>query len=231
MPFIPPLLVLTTALALLPAAADAQQQPAPRGQTRAQQAVPPPPPPPPPAPTMPDAPIAAPVIPPAAPGPAPQVVEAPAAPPPLMPLAPPGPPVIPPPLAVPTRPAPPPPVIEILAGAPGGAARTGDGWRVTFGAGLSALSPATVQVLRDVARGLPAQASIAISAFAPGSPEDPSVARRLSLARALATRGVLIAEGIASPRIIVRALGASPPIADGPPDRADLAITLPRPAP
>ncbi|MCX7379445.1 MAG: OmpA family protein [Alphaproteobacteria bacterium] len=227
MPFLPSLLMLATALALLPAAAQAQQQPAPRTQPRGQQAVPPPPPSPP-APTMPDAPIAAPVIPPASPVPA---VEAPVAPAPLMPLAPPGPPVIPPPLAVPTRPAPPPPVIEIVAGAPGGAARIGDGWRITFGPGLSSLSPATAQVLRDVARGLPAQASLTISAFAQGSPEDPSVARRLSLARALATRGVLIAEGIASPRIIVRALGASPPIADGPPDRADLAITLPRPAP
>ena len=225
MPVRPSLLVLATALALLPAAAGAQQ-PAPRG--RAQQAVPPPPPPPPPAPTMPDAPIAAPVIPPAAPAPA---VEAPAAPLPLMPLAPPGPPLIPPAISVPTRPAPPPPVIEIVAGAPGGAARTDEGWRITFGPGLSALSPATAQVLRDVGRSLPAQASIIIAAFAPGSPEDPSVARRLSLARALATRGVLIAEGVASPRIVVRALGASPPIADGPPDRADLAITLPRSAP
>jgi hypothetical protein len=54
---------------------------------------------------------------------------------------------------------------------------------------------------------------------------------QLNIGGALATRGVLIAEGIASPRIVVRALGASPPIADGPPDRADLAITLPRPAP
>jgi outer membrane protein OmpA-like peptidoglycan-associated protein len=227
MPVRPSLLVLATALVLLPAAAEAQQ-PAPRnGPPRGQQAAPAAPPPPP-APTMPDAPIAPPVIPPASPAPA---VEAPAAPPPLMPLAPPGPPVIPPPVAVPTRPAPPPPVIEIVPGAPGGAARTGDGWRITFGPGLSALSPATAQALRDVARGLPAQASLTISAFAPGSPEDPSVARRLSLARALATRGVLIAEGIASPRIVVRALGASPPIADGPPDRADLAITLPRSAP
>jgi outer membrane protein OmpA-like peptidoglycan-associated protein len=125
-------------------------------------------------------------------------------------------------------------VIEIVAGAPGGAARIGDGWRITFGPGLSSLSPATAQVLRDVARGLPAQASLTISAFAPGSPEDPSVARRLSLARALATRGVLIAEGIASPRILVRALGAGPAIADGPPDRVDLLPSLPsqaRPAP
>jgi outer membrane protein OmpA-like peptidoglycan-associated protein len=124
--------------------------------------------------------------------------------------------------------------VEIVAGAPGEVARLGEGWRITFGPGLSALSPATAQALREAARALPAPASVTVSAYAPGSPEDPSVARRLSLARALAARGVLIAEGIASPRIIVRALGASPPIADGPPDRVDLIPSLPsqaRPAP
>jgi outer membrane protein OmpA-like peptidoglycan-associated protein len=181
---------------------------------------------------MPDAPIAPPMIHPAAP-PAP-AAEAPAAPPPLMPLAPPAPPVIPPPIAVPARPAPAPAPVEIVAGAPGTAARLDGGWRITFGPGLSALNPATAQALRDLARTLPAQASVTVSAFAPGTPEDPSLARRLSLARALAARGVLIAEGIASPRILVRALGAGPAIADGPPDRVDLLPSLPsqaRPAP
>ena len=79
--------------------------------------------------------------------------------------------------------------------------------------------------MRDFARGLAPQTTVTVSAFAPGAPEDPSTARRLSLARALAARGVLIAEGIASPRIIVRALGASPPIADGPSDRVDLIVS------
>jgi outer membrane protein OmpA-like peptidoglycan-associated protein len=149
-----------------------------------------------------------------------------------MPLAPPAPPVIPPPLAVPARPAPVPAPIEIAADAPGTASRTEEGWRITFGPGSSVLNPATAQALRDLARGLPAQASVTVAAYAPGTPEDPSTARRLSLARALAVRGMLIAEGIASPRILVRALGASAPISAGPPDRADLvASTAPQPRP
>ena len=152
-----------------------------------------------------------------------------------MPLEPPAPPVIPPPLAVPTRPAPPPPVVVVVADAQGTAAKTDEGWRITFGPGKSDLNPATVQALRDLARALPAQASVTVSAFAPGTPEDPSSSRRLSLARGLAARGVLITEGLVSTRITVRALGASPAIAAGPADRVDLVFSSPaaptRPAP
>ncbi len=148
-----------------------------------------------------------------------------------MPLAPPAPPVIPPPVAVPTRPAPPAPQVEITPDAPGSAQRTEAGLRVTFGPGSAALNLATAQAMRGFARAVPPDSIITIAAFAPGTPEDPSTARRLSLARALAARGVLINEGIASPRILVRALGANPSIAEGPPDRVDLLPSPPQPRP
>ena len=56
----------------------------------------------------------------------------------------------------------------------------------------------------------------------PGTPEDPSTARRLSLSRALAVRSALMADGVASSRIYVRALGATG--GDEAPDRVDLAV-------
>ena len=59
-------------------------------------------------------------------------------------------------------------------------------------------------------------------AYAAGTPEDPSTARRLSLSRALAVRSALMADGVTSSRIYVRALGATG--GDEPPDRVDLAV-------
>ena len=67
-----------------------------------------------------------------------------------------------------------------------------------------------------------------MAAYAAGSPEDPSTPRRLSLARALAARAVLINEGIASTRIYVRALGSAAD--DGPADRVDLSAAPPAPS-
>jgi outer membrane protein OmpA-like peptidoglycan-associated protein len=151
--------------------------------------------------------------------------------PPLMPMAPPPPPVIAPPATVATRPPPAPVAIEVVADAPGSAEKLEGGLRVTFGPGSSTLNPATAEALRAVAKALPANAGVTVSAFAPGTAEDASIARRLSLARALVARAVLIREGIASPRITVRALGASEPgFSSGPPDRVDLAVSSPSPA-
>jgi hypothetical protein len=65
-------------------------------------------------------------------------------------------------------------------------------------------------------------ATFNVVAYATGTPEDPSTARRLSLSRALAVRSVLMANGISSSRIYVRALGAAG--GDEPPDRVDLAV-------
>lgn len=179
-----------------------------------------------PAPTMADTPPAAPALLPLAGPPEPPITLDPP-PAPFVPLAPPPPPAIPPPIAVPARPAPPAPPVEIAADAAGAVTRIGEGLRLTFAPAGAALNPATAQALRELAAALPAGASVTIAAFAPGTPEDPSSSRRLSLARALAARAALLAEGIASPRIFVRALGASPAIAEGPPDRVDLTIAAP----
>ena len=64
-----------------------------------------------------------------------------------------------------------------------------------------------------------------VLAYAPGKPDDPSTARRVSLSRAMAVRSALIADGVPSARIFVRAMGAQ--AGDGPPDRVDLSVTGP----
>ena len=64
--------------------------------------------------------------------------------------------------------------------------------------------------------------SFNVVAYAAGTPGDPSTARRLSLARALAVRSALMANGVGSSRIYVRALGAS--AGDETPDRVDVAV-------
>jgi outer membrane protein OmpA-like peptidoglycan-associated protein len=62
--------------------------------------------------------------------------------------------------------------------------------------------------------------SYSVVAYAAGTPDDPSTARRLSLARALAARSALIGGGVPSSRITVRALGSQ--AGNGPPDRVDI---------
>jgi outer membrane protein OmpA-like peptidoglycan-associated protein len=120
----------------------------------------------------------------------------------------------------------PPPAPEpvVAADAGGAAAPLSDGLRVTFGEGAAALNPATETAIQDFARKAPKteNASINVLAYAAGTPEDPSTARRLSLSRALAVRSVLMAEGVASTHIYVRALGSGS--GDGPPDRVDLSV-------
>ena len=62
-----------------------------------------------------------------------------------------------------------------------------------------------------------------VLAYAPGKADDPSTARRISLSRAMAVRSALVADGVPSARIFVRALGEQ--FGDGPPDRVDLSVT------
>jgi len=66
--------------------------------------------------------------------------------------------------------------------------------------------------------------SFNVMAYATGTPEDPSTARRLSLARALTIRGAMMADGVASTRIYVRANGAPPGVDAGPADRVDISV-------
>ncbi len=126
---------------------------------------------------------------------------------------------------VPTRPNPPPPV-PLVPDAPDTVSAIPGGTRVTFGAGRSDLNPAAVDALRSLARTAKADpaATLEINAWAAGTPDDPSTPRRLSLARALAVRAVLISEGIASPRIHPRALGID---TGDTPDRAEITRTVP----
>jgi outer membrane protein OmpA-like peptidoglycan-associated protein len=106
-----------------------------------------------------------------------------------------------------------------------------DGMSVSFDPERADLNPASAEALRTFARSVPKNPNVSVNVwgYAAGSADDPSTPRRLSLARALAARSVLLAEGIASERIYVRAMGATapgpnaPPADDRPADRVDVA--------
>jgi outer membrane protein OmpA-like peptidoglycan-associated protein len=95
---------------------------------------------------------------------------------------------------------------------------------VTFGPAETDLSPASAIAIQNLVQTGPQGDGISFNvvAYAAGTPEDPSTARRLSLARALAVRSALIADGVSSTRIYVRALGAQ--AGDAPADRVDLSV-------
>ena len=141
----------------------------------------------------------------------------PTAPPPTVALGP----VTTPPPSVEAAPPPPPPISDSSASA---ATNTGAGLRVTFGAGDAELSPASAGAIKNVVQSAPSGGSTSFNvvAYAAGTPGDPSTARRLSLSRALAVRSALIADGVDSARIYVRALGAAGGAEA--PDRVDLAV-------
>lgn len=63
-----------------------------------------------------------------------------------------------------------------------------------------------------------------VKAYAAGTAEAASKARRTSLSRALAVRTFLIENGVRSTRIDVRALGNK--AEGGPPDRVDIEVGL-----
>jgi len=189
----------------------------------------------PPAPTAPaPAPAPAPVPQSAPPPPPPAAAAPPAAAPPPAPAPAPAPPRVaaaPPPAAPPAPPqaaAPAPPPSQTAARPPAAAlpptAIGGAGPRLVFGAGSSELPAGADTTLRDLAQRLNADESLRLQvvAYADGTPEQASQARRLSLSRALTVRSYLISQGVRSTRIDVRALGSR--ASDGPPDRVDLLI-------
>ncbi len=144
--------------------------------------------------------------------------------------APPGP-SLPPPIVVPTRAPAATPVPTVTPTAPGEITKLQGGLRLTFGPGRADLNPETEAAIRALVHGdanTPPAAettSFTVTTYAAGTPDDPSTARRLSQARALAVRSVLIGQGIASPRIYPKAYGPNQQgFADGPPDRADITI-------
>lgn len=145
-------------------------------------------------------------------------------------------PTIPPAIAAlpPAAPVPPPrpqpaPVVPVAADAPGSATPIPGGIRVTFGKERQDLNPGTEAALRTLAKQLRPQDTVTINiyAYATGTAEDASTARRLALARALSARAVLINEGIASTRIYPRALGAAGGDTDK--DRVDVVAGAPGP--
>jgi outer membrane protein OmpA-like peptidoglycan-associated protein len=130
-------------------------------------------------------------------------------------------PIAPPPPAA-GAPPPPPPVSEKAATA---ATPTTTGLRLTFAPGEADLSPDSSTSIKQLAAAAPTgdATTFNVLAYAPGKPDDPSTARRVSLSRAMAVRSALVADGVPSARIFVRALGEQ--YGEGPPDRVDLSVT------
>jgi outer membrane protein OmpA-like peptidoglycan-associated protein len=145
------------------------------------------------------------------------VPSLPAAPPPVASINP-VPPAPPPANAAP--PAPPP----IAAGAATTAAATAGGLRLDFAPTQSDLSPGSADSIKHLVQAAPTGDSTTFNvlAYATGAPGDPSAARRLSLARAIAVRSALIADGVPSSRIYLRALGE--PSGGGPADRVEISV-------
>jgi len=106
--------------------------------------------------------------------------------------------------------APPPPRRLSVAFAPGDAA-------------LSAEARSALTALVKAAHPTP-DTTFEVAARAPGTGDDASAARRLSLARALAIRSALVADGVPAANVYMRALGAPPPAAAADADRASITV-------
>ena len=90
-----------------------------------------------------------------------------------------------------------------------------------FAPGAVDLSPEAAAQLDALASSLTGQTRLQLKAHASGADNDAET-RRTALKRALAARTHLLAKGVDSTRIDVRALG---PVTDGgPPDRVDLIV-------
>ena len=130
-------------------------------------------------------------------------------------------PILPPAAPAIARPPVPPPVTATAATT---ATPETSGLRLIFKPTESDLSPAANSAIGDLVKSNPKGDTVTFNvvAFAAGVADDPSIARRVSLSRGLSVRAALMADGVASTRIYVRALGASS--GDAPPDRVDLTV-------
>ena len=101
----------------------------------------------------------------------------------------------------------------------------GSSVRVGFGIGSAKLDSPAEADLKKIADALKADSALRIQllAYAGGTGNSASQARRLSLSRALAARSSLINQGVRSSRIDVRALGNKS--GGGPADRIDIILT------
>lgn len=147
----------------------------------------------------------------------PQVAAAPAVVPPAAPVAP----VVKPPAAPQAVPRPQPAKAE----APAATLAPGRLGTVPFAKGQTDLPPGQTDMLNAVAAKLASDehARLQLIAYASGDAGDALAAQRIALARAVAARAYLVAKGVPSVRMDVRALGDRNP-GDGPADRVDLMI-------
>jgi outer membrane protein OmpA-like peptidoglycan-associated protein len=125
----------------------------------------------------------------------------------------------------PSAPTPPPaPTVSATAGTTATPENTG--LQLVFKPAEADLSPDASAAVSRLVNAVPTGDTISynVVAYATGRADDPSVARRTSLARGLAVRGALIADGVPSTRIYVRALGSSVGGSDGPTDRVDVTV-------
>ncbi|TAD91456.1 MAG: hypothetical protein EAZ99_02025 [Alphaproteobacteria bacterium] len=165
------------------------------------------------------APAAAPPAPAAAP-PAPRPAPQAAAPAP-QPAPAPAPPRPAPPQAAAPRPAPPPPVVASL---PSQRLGGGEVVRLPFAAQDTSVSPAAQRVLAPVIERMRADPDlrVIVRGFAAAQPDQPAMARRLGLSRAMEVRNAFAAAGIAAQRAVVQ---APPPVeGDSQPDRVEIEL-------
>jgi outer membrane protein OmpA-like peptidoglycan-associated protein len=103
------------------------------------------------------------------------------------------------------------------------------GARLLFDDGESAFGDAMAPPLAELLKDLKAddRRRVQLLAYAASAGGNASKARRLSLSRALSVRAYLMAQGIASTRMDVRALGDQKN-SGGPADRVDLKVLVPR---
>ena len=96
--------------------------------------------------------------------------------------------------------------------------------RIAFDGGSAKLPDEAKADLEALARALAedSRLRLQVKAYAAGTKDSASRARRLSLSRALSVRSYLIGQGLRSTRIDVRALGDK--AEGGPADRADLLV-------
>jgi outer membrane protein OmpA-like peptidoglycan-associated protein len=96
--------------------------------------------------------------------------------------------------------------------------------RVMFGPNQTDLGADGTSVIKQLVGSAPSgdNTTFNVMAYAAATPNDPSAARRTSLSRAVAVRNALLADGVASTHIYVRALGGQ--AGDGPADRADITV-------
>ncbi|HEY1412310.1 MAG TPA: OmpA family protein [Rhodopila sp.] len=133
-------------------------------------------------------------------------------------------PIVPPQPAAGSPPPPPPPESDKALTT---AAPAAGGLRLTFAPGQSDLNPESIASIKQLAASAPAgdETTFSVEAYAPGTANDPSTARRLSLSRAMAVRSALVVDGVPSAQIFVRALGQQ--YGNGPPDRVDIGVNAP----